>query len=392
MSAGLPISPVGTRIEKPSTGRLAGPSVVQEQPGARQLGGTGPAGVQQLAPPAYDRPAGWGTFAAPGQTNVEPREIAGDMKLKREPARQRSADMDTDTARQLWELPLAERNRALLANIPGFQPSKRLGQSFLANDAAAERVAAAVAELDPPGVVEIGGGLGALTVPILRHLPKARVIVYEIDERLCRVLAELLSPASRRCMVVCADFLQSEPAEIGAADDWVVAGSIPYSITTPILEKIFSGPPRWSAAVLMVQREFAERLMAGPGSRTYGALSIFAWYHCEEILRLMKLQPGSFWPRPEVSSVVLLLRLRLEPPAEVRTPAVFFEIVRSAFGHRRKTIFRALTTTPPLGASPDQIHRALDKAGIDANARPEQLSPENFAKLATALVRAVKRR
>ncbi len=298
--------------------------------------------------------------------------------------------MDAEAARKLWDVPLARRTRELLGRVPDFRPSRRLGQNFLINDGAAERLAATVAELQPAGIVEIGGGVGALSVALLRALPRCRLIVYELDARLAELLAGLLSPAARRCLVVCADFLKANPADVGAQDGWVVAGNLPYSITTPLLEKIFAGPPRWSAAVVMVQREFAERLMAPPGSRTYGALSIFARYHCAEIVRLMELKPGSFWPRPEVGSVAVLMKLRAAPPAFVDDPDALFAVVRGAFAHRRKTLLRALAMSRPLGAAEDQVRAAIQAAGVDPRARPEQLSIEAFAALASALAKTAR--
>ena len=298
--------------------------------------------------------------------------------------------MDVETARRMWDLPLARRTRELLGRVPGFRPSRRLGQNFLTNDAAADRLAQVAADLNPPGVVEIGGGVGALSVAMLRAMPQVRLIVYEVDARLAELLAGLLSPAASRCTVVCADFLKANPVDVGAEDGWLVAGNLPYSITTPLLERIFTGPPQWSAALVMVQREFADRLMAPPGSRTYGSLSIFARFHCREIVRVMELKPGSFWPPPEVSSVALLLRLRAQPHSFVRDPAAFFEVVRSAFAHRRKTLFRSLAMSRPLGADEAQIRAAIEAAGIDPRARPETLDIEAFARLAAALAEAAR--
>lgn len=293
-------------------------------------------------------------------------------------------------ARQMWDMPLGRRTR-LMAERYGIRPRKRLGQSFLINGQAAERIADEVAKLEPPGVVEIGGGLGALSVPLLRRLPRVRLVVYEVDPVVCQGLADLLCPAARRCQVHCADFLEADPTEAGADERWVAVGNLPYAITTPILERLFTGRPRWRAAVVMVQKEFAQRMVSSPGGRVYGALSLFTRFHCESIETLMELSPGNFWPRPAVSSTVLRLMLRRDPRAVFREPEVFEAVVRGAFGYRRKKLAVALATAAPLGASAEQIDAALQAAGVDGNRRPETLSLEEFVAVAEALCRATAR-
>lgn len=287
------------------------------------------------------------------------------------------------TPREIWDWPLDQRTR-WLARRYGIIPRKRLSQNFLINENAAERLADAVKDLQPPGVVEIGGGLGALSVPLVRRVHD--FIVYEIDVSLCEALAYLLSPAPRRARVVCADFLHSDPRQQGAGDGWCVVGNLPYQVTTPILEKIFQGPPRWGAALVMVQREFAQRMLASPGSKTYGSLSVFAQYHCSEMRQIMELSPGSFWPPPEVHSVAVLLQLRRHPPKKVRHPYAFFEVVHGAFQHRRKTLLRALAMSAPLGTDAERARAAIAKAGLDPRQRPETLGLDEFAALANALV------
>ncbi|MCD6352142.1 MAG: ribosomal RNA small subunit methyltransferase A [Armatimonadetes bacterium] len=294
----------------------------------------------------------------------------------------------TQEARAMWDEPLGRRTRSLAAQY-GIRPSKRLGQSFLVNERAAKALAEIVAEGNPPGVVEIGGGLGALSVELAQRLPRARLTIYELDAQLCQVLTDLLSPVARRCWVICSDFLRCSWEDMEADDRWALVGNLPYSMTTPILEHIFAGPLRWSHVVVMVQREFAERMMAGPGSRTYGALSLFAQLHCESIERVMDLAPGSFWPRPQVASVALRLKLRRQPPPSVRSPSAFTAVVRAAFGYRRKTLLRGLATAGIFGAGEEQIRHALEQAGLDPGQRAETVDLEGFARLAEALATAV---
>jgi 16S rRNA (adenine1518-N6/adenine1519-N6)-dimethyltransferase len=212
-------------------------------------------------------------------------------------------------------------------------------------------------------------------------------VVYEIDPILCQVLADLLVPVARRCFVHCADFLTACPEQAGATDKWVLVGNLPYSLTTPILERIFFGRLRWRSVIVMVQREFADRLLASPGTRTYGSLTLFAQLHCQHIERVMELSPGSFWPQPKVSSAALQLTLRRQLPAFVVNPQYVSEVIRGAFNYRRKTLLRALTTAAPLGASAEQVRTAIEDAGLDPSHRPENLTLEDFAALAASLQR-----
>jgi 16S rRNA (adenine1518-N6/adenine1519-N6)-dimethyltransferase len=292
----------------------------------------------------------------------------------------------TPTAAELWDWPLAKRTRWLARSF-GVTPRKSLSQSFLINDPAAERLAGMVAELGAPGIVEIGGGLGALTVPLVRTAPK--LIVYEIDPLLCEALTHLLSPAGERAKLVGGDFLEADPAADGAGDGWVAMGNLPYSVTTPILEKLFLGPPAWKTLLVMVQKEFAQRMAAGPGSRTYGSLSVFARFYCHEIQPVMELKPGSFWPQPKVSSSVVRLDLREGAHEAVKDAGRFFEVVRGAFGYRRKTLLRALATAAPMGASEEEIAAGIAAAGLDPKQRPETLGIEEFAALAEGVAKAV---
>jgi 16S rRNA (adenine1518-N6/adenine1519-N6)-dimethyltransferase len=298
------------------------------------------------------------------------------------------------TAEDLWSWPddlrswpLAKRTQWLARSFD-VAPRKSLSQSFLINDGAAERIAAVVAELGAPGIIEVGGGLGALTVPLARSAE--RLVVYEIDARLCEALALLLAPAGEKAKLVCGDFLKADPAADGAEDGWVAVGNLPYAVTTPILEKLFVGPPRWRTLVIMAQKEFAQRMAAGPGSRTYGSLSVFARFQCRGITPVMELKPGSFWPQPKVSSLVMRLDLREGGHDSVRDEAAFFEVVHGAFGYRRKTLLRALATAKPMGADEGSLAAAIQEAGLDPKQRPETLGLEEFARLADSLARVLK--
>ncbi len=305
---------------------------------------------------------------------------------ERSPKMQALPVLDIETARELWDLPAGQRTRRL-CELFAIRPRKSLGQHFLINDGAAERIADLACEGNPPGVVEIGGGLGALTIPLIRRCE--RVVVYEIDPLLCAALGSLCAPAARKCLVVCGDVLEVDFAEAGVENGWNVAGNLPYHITTPVLERIFLQPPRWRRAVFMVQREFAQRLAAQPGSKAYGSLTVFAQVYCKKIERVMELKPGSFWPPPQVASTVVVLELRSAPPKRLGDPTILEQVVTAAFQHRRKSLLRALATSQPLGADEAAVRAALEEAGIDGRRRAETLTVDEFGALAKALARIV---
>ena len=264
-----------------------------------------------------------------------------------------------------------EEVRAALEAL-GVRPSKERGQSFLTDPFVADAEAALV-EL-PPGhpVVEIGGGLGALTAALLRR-GIGPLTVLERDPRLARFLSETFGD---RVTVVKGDALAVPlpPAE-------VVVGNLPYSVATPILLRLFAA--RVPRTVFLVQREVAERLAAGPGSKTYGRLSIVArLYGTVELFRTVG--PEAFTPRPEVESRIGVHVARTGPLPVPSVPG-FEEILRRLFSSRRKQLSNLLPRVVRGDRSVDQLARAAGWPSDWAHRRPEELAPEAYFALATAL-------
>ena len=263
----------------------------------------------------------------------------------------------------------------------GLRAKKSWGQNFLVDTRVQERIVAAAAVGSDDVVVEIGAGLGALTQGLVAHA--GQVIAIEHDVDLATLLEQELGPCPglrvERADALGFDFAEAARA---AGRPLVVVGNLPYQITSPLLFAITdaaAGGQVIGRAILMVQREFAQRMLAGPGSKVYGRLSVMVQQQAEGEI-LFHVGPGAFHPRPAVTSTVLRLRPRLAPLAPVRDPAHFAQVVKQAFAARRKMLRRALE--PLAGA--EAAGRALAQAGIQGTRRAEELSVAEFACLANA--------
>ncbi len=274
--------------------------------------------------------------------------------------------------------------RALLARH-GLRPKKSWGQNFLVDPRVLDRIVAGLAPTAEDVVVEIGAGLGALTVPLAQAAGK--VIAVERDPDLIRVLGEeLLSRPNVQLSAMDALEFDFGAAALAAGRPLLVAGNLPYQITSPLLFAITdaaAGGKAIARAVLMVQREFAERMAAPPGSKTYGRLSVMVQQQAE-VKILFHVGAGAFHPPPAVTSTVLSVAPRPTWLAPVRDPALFATVVREAFATRRKMLRGALA--PAFGEG--RAKGALGAAGVDETRRAETLSIQEFARLTEALADA----
>jgi len=263
----------------------------------------------------------------------------------------------------------------------GLAPRRRFGQNFLVRRDLAERIVEH-AHLGPDDVVvEIGPGAGALTLHLVGRVRWLTAV--EKDDGLADMLREQLAEAPR-LEVMHADFLEVDLTAIARERDaarLAVIGNIPYNITTPILERIFEQHAVVKSAVLLVQKEYAERLAAAPGSPEYGSLTLFARYHAV-LEPLMTLKASAFWPRPDVDSVLVRFLLRERPPVEVPDEAHLFRIIRGSFQMRRKQLLNTLEAA--LGLGKEKIERLCRHARIDPHRRGETLALDEFARLAKA--------
>jgi 16S rRNA (adenine1518-N6/adenine1519-N6)-dimethyltransferase len=256
---------------------------------------------------------------------------------------------------------------------------KSLGQHFLTDRRVLARIADALALEGDEVVVEIGPGRGALTELLLERVPSGRVVAIEYDRALAALLRERWG-GEPRLRVVEADVLEVSLAEAAGTEDFVLAGNVPYYITTPILFHALERP-RARRAVYLVQKEVADRVAAPPGSRTYGALSVNV-QALATAASLFRVPPGAFNPPPKVDSAVVRVEPRADPAVTAAEEAPFRELVLQAFGMRRKQMRRVLRSLWQLDA--ERADAILAAAGVDPEARPETLSPEAFARVLRA--------
>ncbi len=263
----------------------------------------------------------------------------------------------------------------------GLAPRKRFGQNFLVRGDLAERIVEH-SHLSPDDVaVEIGPGAGALTLHLVGRV--RRVVAIEKDDGLAELLADELSEAPG-LELLNADFLEVDLAGLAARHGvakLAVVGNIPYNITTPILERIFEQRAVVRSAVLLLQKEYAERLAAPAASPEYGSLTLFARYHAV-LEPLMTVRASAFWPRPDVDSMLVRFLLRERPPVDVPDEALLFRIIRGSFQMRRKQLMNTLEVS--LDLPKEKIERLCRHARIDPHRRGETLTLEEFAKLAKA--------
>jgi 16S rRNA (adenine1518-N6/adenine1519-N6)-dimethyltransferase len=267
-----------------------------------------------------------------------------------------------------------------LLNRLGLRPKKALGQHFLLHPHQARRIVAALNLTGAETVVEIGAGLGALTgllAPAAR-----RVIALERDPELARFLAAELLAESPGVQIICQDVLEFDfpGAAREAGRPLTVVGNLPYQITSPLLFILIRDLAAIDQAVLMMQLEVGARLTASPGTKDYGILSVLVQYHFR-VTRLFSLSPGNFYPPPQVDSVVLRLVPEVpEPPASVALDAALLhQVVKTAFGHRRKTLNNTLVSgAAALGLSPEAMRGILAELNLDLNRRGETLSVAEF--------------
>ncbi len=279
----------------------------------------------------------------------------------------------------------AESPRAVLARH-GLDAKKSWGQNFLCDRTVHERIARAAAAGPDDVVVEIGAGLGTLTTVLLGPpSPPRRILAIERDPDMLAVLkAELGTDSALEIRAEDAVQFDFAAAAREAGRPLIVVGNLPYQITSALLFAIVDAGDAVARAIVMVQREFAERVVAPPGSKTYGRLSVMVQQRMEA-RRLFNVSPGAFFPRPTVVSAVLSIARRSTLLAPVSDEALFARVVKETFSTRRKMLRRSLGDAfgDPVAAA------ALAASAIAGTRRPEELSVREFGRLADALEAAL---
>jgi len=286
---------------------------------------------------------------------------------------------------------LTERVRLLaagdirgIADRLGVRPTKRLGQNFVVEQGTVRRIATLAGVRAGDLILEVGPGLGSLTLALLEAavaVGDASVVAVEIDPVLAaelpKTIAERAPEYAGRVDVVAADALTVGEAEVGRPT--VLAANLPYNVAVPVVLNLLAALPSLQRGVVMVQAEVADRMCAGPGSRVYGAPSAkLAWYATAKPAGTV---PRSvFWPVPNVDSKLVAFT-RHEPPASTASRAEVFAVVDAAFGQRRKTLRAALGG---WAGSPAAAEALLRAAAVDPGARGEALAIDDFARIAAA--------
>lgn len=267
----------------------------------------------------------------------------------------------------------------------GFKFNKNLGQNFLIDSNILQKIIRA-GEIDKDtGVIEIGPGIGVLTQELAEEAGK--VIAIEIDSHLIPILGETLAEYSN-VKVIHADALKVDmnsiiEKEFSGMPVKVVA-NLPYYITTPIIMGLLEKRLNIDGLVVMVQKEVAERMSADPGKKEYGALSVAVQYFTKPHI-ISTVPPHCFIPQPKVDSTIIKLDMLREPPVNVNDEKRFFNVVKAAFGQRRKTLLNALSNSGMFRMNKDQIRQVLMEIGVGETQRGETLNIMQFALLSNSI-------
>ena len=267
-----------------------------------------------------------------------------------------------------------------------FAFQKRFGQNFLIDAHVLEKIVSAAGITKDDCVLEIGPGIGTMTQYLAESA--GQVIAVEIDTNLLPILADTLKDYSN-VKVINQDILKVDINELvkeyNNGRPIKVVANLPYYITTPIIMGLFESNVPIDNITVMVQKEVADRMQVGPGSKDYGALSLAVQYYASPYI-VANVPPNCFIPRPNVGSAVIRLTRYQEPPVQVKDPKLMFKLIRASFNQRRKTLQNGLNNSPEISFSKEDITKAIESLGVSPSVRGEALSLEQFAQLANYFV------
>ena len=266
-----------------------------------------------------------------------------------------------------------------------FMFQKKFGQNFLIDAHVLEKIISAAGITKNDCVLEIGPGIGTMTQYLAENA--GHVVAVEIDRNLIPILKETLADYDN-VTVINEDILRVDikalAEEYNGGKPIKVVANLPYYITTPIIMGLFESGVPIDNITVMVQKEVADRMKEGPGSKDYGALSLAVQYYAEPEI-VANVPPNCFIPRPNVGSAVIRLTRHKEMPVEVKNPALMFKIIRASFNQRRKTLQNGLGNAPELPYTKEQIAAAIAEMGLTPTIRGEALSLAQFAQLSDIL-------
>ena len=267
-----------------------------------------------------------------------------------------------------------------------FSIQKKYGQNFLIDEHVLNKIIVAAELSKDDYVIEIGPGIGTMTE---RMAPECRhVTAIEIDKELIPILSETLSGFDN-VDIINEDVLKVDLnkliAERNDNKPVKVVANLPYYITTPIIMSLLENKIPIDTITVMVQKEVADRMMVGPGTKDYGALSLAVQYYAKPYI-VANVPMNCFIPRPNVASAVIRLTCHKEPPVTVKDEKLMFNLIRASFNQRRKTLINGISNFSGLSFTKEQVAMALNSIGLSENIRGEALDLEKFAKLSDALL------
>ena len=266
-----------------------------------------------------------------------------------------------------------------------FMFQKKFGQNFLIDTHVLEKIISAAGITKNDCVLEIGPGIGTMTQYLAENA--GHVVAVEIDRNLIPILKETLADYDNVTVIIEVILrvdIKALAEEYNGGKPIKVVANLPYYITTPIIMGLFESGVPIDNITVMVQKEVADRMKEGPGSKDYGALSLAVQYYAEPEI-VANVPPNCFIPRPNVGSAVIRLTRHKEMPVEVNDPALMFKIIRASFNQRRKTLQNGLGNAPELPYTKEQIAAAIAEMGLTPTIRGEALSLAQFAQLSDIL-------
>ena len=277
-------------------------------------------------------------------------------------------------------------NTIAVLNRYGFSFQKKFGQNFLIDENVVEKIVRDAVVTKDDFVLEIGPGIGTMTQILCENARE--VVAVEIDDKLIPILTEDTLSWYDNVTVIHEDILKLDIVKLanernGGKPIKVVA-NLPYYITTPIIMGLFESHVPLDSITIMVQKEVADRMQVGPGTKDYGALSLAVQYYAKPQI-LLNVPASCFMPRPNVDSAVIQLTRYEKPPVEVADEHLMFRLIRASFNQRRKTMTNSVGNSPELSVSKEQMAAALEKCGLSATVRGEALTLAQFAELANVL-------
>ena len=274
------------------------------------------------------------------------------------------------------------KNTLVVSQKYEFAFQKKFGQNFLIDTHVLDKIIRAAGVTKEDMVLEIGPGIGTMTQCLAEAA--GRVVAVEIDSNLIPILKDTLKDYDN-ITVINEDILKVDikklAEEYNGGRPIKVVANLPYYITTPIIMGLFESEVPIDNITVMVQKEVADRMQTGPGSKDYGALSLAVQYYAEPYI-VANVPPNCFIPRPNVGSAVIRLTRHQKPPVEVKDSGLMFRLIRASFNQRRKTLQNGLNNSSELHYSKEQIARAIESLGVPATVRGEALTLEQFARLA----------